>query len=272
MLTQSELKEIIHYDTETGLITWGKTPGQRKTTGAIAGTKDPRGHIVVCINWKRYKAHRLAWLYMTGEFPEDGLRLDHINRIPSDNRWCNLRLATAKQNSHNAVHRVPKESGVTGVYPSGNKLRWTAKTTVDGKAVTIGTYDTIKEAHDAYVKHTSSLRGEFFAEQSIEIKELPKPTLTSKNLEQTKTLLAMFNIFRVTTSLPPEKQLEETRYCKDCGREVSVSLFTQNTAMKSGYAFYCKEHSALRQKAWKKENKEKVRLAKKQYYARTKNQ
>lgn len=94
-LTQQRLKELLHYDPDTGVFTW--LTGQR--AGLVAGSMYGFGYIMIKINQCRFCAHRLAFLYIDGEFPADDV--DHINRIRDDNRWRNLRRATAKQNQEN---------------------------------------------------------------------------------------------------------------------------------------------------------------------------
>ena len=95
MITQKHLKEILDYNTETGIWTWRVNQARRIKIGQRAGTIISDGHRHIGISGKFYKAHRLAWLYMTGEFPKD--EIDHINGVPDDNRWCNLRTYICKQ-------------------------------------------------------------------------------------------------------------------------------------------------------------------------------
>lgn len=91
MLTQARLKELFHYDKETGAFTHIKARrGVR--VGKILGCLANNGYLVIRADGKLYLAHRLAWMYVHGAFPPD--QLDHINRMRTDNRLCNLRLAT----------------------------------------------------------------------------------------------------------------------------------------------------------------------------------
>ena len=96
MITQKRLKEVLDYDPCSGLFTrkckskkqpFGK--GSQKDIGSVCGTQDAKGYIGISIDGKRYAAHRLAWLYVTGCWPSD--QIDHINRVKSDNRACNIR-------------------------------------------------------------------------------------------------------------------------------------------------------------------------------------
>src|SRR3954464_3736442 len=122
MLTQARLKELLHYDSETGLWTWLKhryriQPGDR--AGTIS-KKDGYCHII--IEKKNYMAHRLAWLYMTGGWPS--MNMDHIDTNRSDNRWLNLRLATRPQNQANRRKQSNNRCGHKGVWWHKKNRKW----------------------------------------------------------------------------------------------------------------------------------------------------
>ena len=87
-LNQSKLKELLNYNPENGSFTWLKSQGNA-SKGSKAGSLAVNGYILIAVNGQRYRAHRLAFLYMKARFPV--LDIDHINRNPSDNRWVNLR-------------------------------------------------------------------------------------------------------------------------------------------------------------------------------------
>jgi hypothetical protein len=172
MLTQARLKELLHYDPETGVFTWRTANKRRKPglPGDVAGTKllkrpDGKPYICLWVDRKFYQnAGRLAWLYMTGKFP-NGL-IDHKNRIPSDNRWLNLRVATPSQNQANQLDRRNNQSGRTGViYLSGRK-KWRAGLSVSGRHKFVGYFTSREEAYAAYLKATVDYRGEFAAVNS----------------------------------------------------------------------------------------------------------
>ena len=99
MLTQEQLKELFHYSPETGIFTRLKTTTGKNKAGTIPGGDKSTGYIRIAINGKYYQAHRLAWLYMTGDFPKNCI--DHINMIKTDNSWGNLRGATRSENNKN---------------------------------------------------------------------------------------------------------------------------------------------------------------------------
>lgn len=143
-LTQKRLKEILNYDPETGIFIWIKALSNRKQIGDIAGCVNGKGYIVIGINRKDYRSHRLAWLYMTGEWPKD--EVDHKNHDKSDNRWQNLRAATHLENGRNQKMCTNNTSGVTGVYWFERIKKWRAYIYVDRKNKYLGFFDDFFEA------------------------------------------------------------------------------------------------------------------------------
>lgn len=153
MLTQCELKEVLDYNPDTGVFTW------IKRNGNVAGSKNKGGYICITVKLKKYQAHRLAYLYMTGNFPENFI--DHINHIPYDNRWSNLRAATNSQNQANAKKPINNKSGYKGVCWSKTNKRWCAVIVYMKKKMHLGYYTTPQEASEAYKKKSIELNGEF---------------------------------------------------------------------------------------------------------------
>jgi hypothetical protein len=158
MLTIEQLKEVLEYNPDTGLFTWLKSNGRRAKVGNVAGCKN-KGYIVIKINRKRHLAHRLAYLYMAGNFPEN--LIDHINHIRDDNRWTNLRDATCSQNDANRVKQKNNTSGYKGVRWNKTTKKWRAKIRYMNKDIHIGVYTTPQEASEAYKKKAIELHGEF---------------------------------------------------------------------------------------------------------------
>lgn len=113
-LTHEFLKSVLHYNPDTGDFTWLVALARKIKIGQIAGSEDKLGYRTIFIRTKRYKAHRLAFFYMTGNVPDK--EIDHINCIPSDNRWENIRLATRSQNIMNTRQRKNTKTGIRGVY------------------------------------------------------------------------------------------------------------------------------------------------------------
>lgn len=155
MITQERLKELLNYNPETGLFTWlGKKSSQR--LGRVAGTPNTDGYTSICVDYRLYLAHRLAFLYMTGEWPKQ--QVDHINHSESDNRWCNLRDVSQSVNKRNSRGlQKNNKSGFRGVYKRGEKYR--ACTNLGGKTLNIGTFHSAEEAYKAYTDLMSTLRG-----------------------------------------------------------------------------------------------------------------
>ena len=121
-MNQSKLKELLHYNPETGEFKWIKpAPGRR--SGAV-GWKNTQGYLGICIEGKTYLGHRLAWLYMTGKYPENFI--DHINQDRYDNRWENLRDASQEENTQNAKLHRDNKSGIHGVFYLKGKGKWRA--------------------------------------------------------------------------------------------------------------------------------------------------
>jgi hypothetical protein len=160
MITQSELKEVLEYNPDTGLFIWLKSNGNRRLkAGDAAGTKMKVGYVRITIQGKMYQAHRLAHLYMTGNFPENFI--DHINHIKDDNRWTNLRDATLSQNQANQPKRKTNTSGYKGVCWHRAHKKWSAQIMYMNKLMHIGHYTTPEEAAEAYKKKAIELFGEF---------------------------------------------------------------------------------------------------------------
>ena len=147
MITQQELIDILQYDPNTGEFRWKVDCSTKCRKGAIAGSYTGHGYRRIRIDKKEYRAHRLAWLYMTGNWPKD--QLDHINGIRDDNCWTNLREASHSENAQNR-----KCAGVT-LDKRHNK--WQAKIGIGKKYKHIGLYTTKEEAHAAYLEAKKQL-------------------------------------------------------------------------------------------------------------------
>ncbi len=143
MLTHKKLKSLLLYNPETGLFTW-LINVRRVKVGDIAGYMDDDGYIRIAINHKRHRAHRLAFLYINGEFPKK--HTDHINHIRDDNRWINLRDATDSENQKNASLRKDNISGIPGVTPHKQSGKWQSRVKLDGKLKHLGLFDDKFEA------------------------------------------------------------------------------------------------------------------------------
>ena len=157
MLTVERLKEALMYESDTGIFRWRVIRSQNGRAGNIAGSKKVNGYIDICIDRMLYKAHRLAWFYMTGKWPSEGL--DHINTDRTDNRWANLRLANKSQNEANSPRNKANTSGFKGVSRKRNK--WQAGIKKDYVRYNLGSFATPEEAHQAYCEAAKETFGEF---------------------------------------------------------------------------------------------------------------
>lgn len=143
-ITADELRSILHYDSLTGVFTRIKPIGVRHATGAVAGSAHNAGYINIGVGGKKYLAHRLAWLYVYGEWPKH--HIDHINRNRSDNRICNLRDVTTQQNLSNSSNYCTNTSGRKGVYWDKRDLRFRALIVVNYKVIHLGYFRKFEDA------------------------------------------------------------------------------------------------------------------------------
>jgi len=152
MITQSELKDILHYDQDTGVFTWLKNY-------IVAGTVEKKGYIAIKINKKSYKAHRLAWLYVYGNFPKE--QIDHLNGIKNDNCINNLREATASENMLNRKQFKTSSAEFKGISFHKKQQKWTAKIQINKQRIWLGSFYSANEAAIAYKNAAIKLHGSF---------------------------------------------------------------------------------------------------------------
>ena len=154
--TQEYLKELFHYDPETGVFTRKINRGKAKV-GDIAGTFSttndknnnslPKTYRSIGIDFKMYREHRLAWVYMTGSAPKE--EIDHIDGDGTNNKWSNLREATRSQNGMNRKVKHSTKSGYRGIWIRKNG-NFAAEIIINKKKVGLGCYKTLQEARAAY--------------------------------------------------------------------------------------------------------------------------
>jgi len=147
-LTAERLRELLHYDRETGIFTWLSNPGKNALVGRRAGSV-ARGYVILQVDKNHIPAHRAAWFFVYGYWPEHFI--DHINGDPADNRISNLREATKRENMQNlkASFRNNK-CGILGVSKRNNRFR--AVININGSVKHIGYFDTPEDAHSAYLE------------------------------------------------------------------------------------------------------------------------
>jgi hypothetical protein len=157
-LTRARLHDVLDYDSKTGEFRWRKRMSRSTRIGDIAGTLDRDGYRKIALRGRQYRAHQLAWLYMTGKWCP--AVIDHRDGNPANNRWSNLRRATVSQNNANRrVHRNNK-CGFKGVVRN-HIGRWCAAIYKNGRRYHLGSFATPEAAHAAYVAAARKLFGGF---------------------------------------------------------------------------------------------------------------
>lgn len=138
ILTQDRLKELMHYDADTGVFT---------RNGKVTGTARTDGYKKLTVNGQQFYAHRLAWLYVHGVLPTF---IDHIDRNRSNNKIANLRAVSRSENQQNRVKQRNNTSGYKGVIYFKRTGRWRANIWVGNVNHHIGYFGTAEEANAAY--------------------------------------------------------------------------------------------------------------------------
>lgn len=165
MITYEQLRELLHYDPDTGAFTWRKRDDERpcwnsRYTKGRAGTiNETTGYVVINTGKRLYRAHRLAWLYVHCRWPL--LQIDHRNGDRTDNRINNLREASQAENNANASVRADNRCGLKGVRINPISGRYRARIKINGKAKHLGYFDSPQEAHSAYYAAAQEVFGEF---------------------------------------------------------------------------------------------------------------
>jgi HNH endonuclease/AP2 domain len=153
-LTRARLRELLHYDKETGEFRWLERVGNEVRPGTVAGS------VSIQIQRRRYSAHQLAHLYMTGRWGRP--MIDHRDGNSTNNRWSNLRLATASQNNANRRRSPHNTAGYKGVSLVPNsRRRWRAAIYKNSRRIHLGTFATPEAAHAAYVTAARKVHGKF---------------------------------------------------------------------------------------------------------------
>lgn len=156
MITAERLRAILHYEPLTGEFTWKVDIRCGEYRSRLVAEKGKRAgclcyrtkYRLLRIDKKLYREHRLAWLFITGEWPTEDV--DHINRIKDDNKWSNLRDVSPMHNAQNVVkpHKDSK-SGFLGVSPFG--VKWRASLKANGIQYHLGLFNTPELAREAYL-------------------------------------------------------------------------------------------------------------------------
>ncbi len=166
MLTQERLKQLFDYNPLSGVFVRkahccsgpAKGPAQR-WAGKPAGAICVYGYCLINVDNVKYRRARLAFLYMTGEWPST--HVDHINGNPADDRWENLRLATREQNMANTKVRLDNTSGARGVSWNARKGLWHVRVTTNGRTTHGGYFADFDKAVIRRDELALKLHGEF---------------------------------------------------------------------------------------------------------------
>ena len=152
---QARLKELLHYDPETGKWTWLIAKAPNAKVGDIAGYINGHGYRYIKIDDKQYKSSRLAWLYQEGYFPE--YDIDHKDRVKNNDVWKNLRHATRSCNMKNIGIRSNNTSGITGVYRRKDGNKWAAYIGARENKINLGNFtnftDAVRARYEAEKKY-----------------------------------------------------------------------------------------------------------------------
>lgn len=157
LITAPVLRETLDYDPKTGIFTWAKPTSRKIKQGAIAGSVRSQGYMRIKIGSKEYLQHRLAWLYVYGQWPEN--EIDHINGNRKDNRIENLRDVPKALNLQNriAANRSNQSTGVLGVTFRPQEKFYEAKISVGGRTNYLGIFKQLEDAQAAYLKAKAAL-------------------------------------------------------------------------------------------------------------------
>lgn len=144
----ARLRGLLHYDPDTGILTWRVRPSPTVAAGAIAG-KIADGYVVISVDDSHWQAHRLAWAITHGEWPNG--EIDHINRKRTDNRLSNLRVLSRYGQALNCDRIGNRPPGTLGTVKNKRGRGWYARIQRDGKLYQLGKFDRRADAHAAYI-------------------------------------------------------------------------------------------------------------------------
>ena len=148
-LTAEKLREILHYDTETGAFEWVSPMSNRVKAGDKVGMVNDSGYLIIGVLGTRWRAHHLAWMYVHGRLPIN--QLDHINGVRLDNRISNLREATDAQNRQNLGVSKKNTSGYMGVFWHKKSGKWMSQIRCGEKLTYLGLFETKEDAYASYL-------------------------------------------------------------------------------------------------------------------------
>jgi hypothetical protein len=155
-LTASRLRELFDYDPESGEFIRRIRAGNYPAGAIVIGTVEPKnGYRVMSVDNQTYKAHRLAWFHVHGEWPP--CVIDHCDGNVQNNRISNLRAASFSQNAAN--RKAHSSLGLKGVRFENGRFKAIIR---DNKRTRhLGVFDTAEDANQAYLLEAKKLHGEF---------------------------------------------------------------------------------------------------------------
>lgn len=157
-LTAERVRELLDYDPNTGIFKWRRLT-RYHTRGDKTGTRDKDGRLRINVDRHRCISNRLAWLYMTGEWPTGFV--DHRDNDPTNDRWDNLRLASAIENGRNRGKTKRNKTGFKGVSIHRRTGKFVAHINLGRRDKNLGYFDSAEEAHAAYCRAAAEIHGEF---------------------------------------------------------------------------------------------------------------
>lgn len=174
-LPHSFMAELFSYEPETGELLWKERPADhflrdvdcrhfnKRCAGKPAGSLNNLGYLKVVFTYRgsryRFSAHRVIFFMQTGRWP---FLIDHADGNPSNNAWSNLREATYQDNCRNRHGGRLNKSGLKWVQANKNGRGFSVRTSMNGKAICLGTFATAEEAHASACAQLSVIHGEFF--------------------------------------------------------------------------------------------------------------
>lgn len=153
--SHADLVSAIEYNPDTGRFTWRHSISAHIREGAEAGSINSAGYRNIRIFGGQHLAHRLAFLYMIGEWPSG--EIDHINGICDDNRWSNIRIVTHSENQQNRRKSSSNTSGLVGASWNARIGKWHSQIRSNRERIHLGYFDTAEEAASAYANAKKSL-------------------------------------------------------------------------------------------------------------------
>lgn len=159
MLTAERLREVLHYDPDTGVFRWSIDMGDKRKPGRAVGSRDRNGYLRVRIDYRMHQASKLAWLYSHGVIPPH--EIDHIDGDPTNDKLENLRPATHSQNMKNTRLPCTNTTGAKGVYWRKRWQTYEVKITVNGCTKYLGLRKELTDASALYAAAARTHFGEF---------------------------------------------------------------------------------------------------------------